>query len=132
MRVKLKLLVITLGAACCIPAVIFNCLGQTADPATQPRQEQTQHHRDSDWLRRYKDLSPEQREKTLRIDKEFSVLSPHVQQQLLQHLRHFSSLPPDEQQRILNRMDIWENMTPQQRQRAHELFQLAPTTPARP
>jgi hypothetical protein len=131
MRVKPKLVVITLGAVCCFLAVTLNCLGQTADPATQPRQEQTQQHRDSDWLRRYKDLSPEQREKMLRIDKEFSGLPPHVQQQLLQHLHHFSSLPPDEQQRILNRMDIWENMTPQQRQRAREMFQLAPTPPAR-
>jgi hypothetical protein len=59
-----------------------------------------------------KDLSPEQREKRLRIDKEFTGLPPQLQSQLLQHLDHLSSLPPDEQERMLKRMDPWENMTP--------------------
>jgi hypothetical protein len=53
MRVKLRVVVMTVRAVCCIGVVIANCFGQTPGDLTalpEPRQEQTQQHHASDWL----------------------------------------------------------------------------------
>jgi hypothetical protein len=128
--VKLKVVLMTLGAACCILGAIPGCLGQN-DPTELQQHEQTQQRHDTELLRRLKNISPEQQEESLKNDKEFSRLPPQMRQRLLQRIQHFSKLSPDQQQRILNRMDTWENMTPQQRQRARELLKLTPITPER-
>jgi Protein of unknown function (DUF3106) len=75
-----------------------------------------------DWLRRYKDVPPEEQQRTLQNDPEFRKLPPEWQQRLLQRLQHFSSLPPQEQLRMLNRMDTWEHLTPEQKQEARQIF----------
>lgn len=76
-----------------------------------------------DWLRRYKDLPPEQQQKALENDPQFRNLPPERQQQLRQRLQRFSSLPPQQQQRILNRMETWEHLTPEQKDHARQVFQ---------
>jgi len=75
-----------------------------------------------DWLRRYKDLPPEEQERELQKDPAFSRLSPGQQQVLRQRLQHFSSLPPQQQLRMLNRMETWEHLTPEQKQQARQVF----------
>jgi len=87
-----------------------------AKPANKP-----QGHA-GDWLRRYKDLPPEQQQKALENDPQFRKLPPERQQQLRQRLLHFSHLPPEQQQRMLNRMETWEHLTPEQKQHARQVF----------
>ena len=74
-----------------------------------------------DWLRRYKDLPPDQQRQALENDPDFKKLPPHRQAQLLQRLQNFSSLPPRQQQRILNRMETWEHLTPEQKRQRNQL-----------
>ncbi len=87
-------------------------------------------HHAGDWLRRYKDLPPDQQEKALANDPEFQRLSPERQERLRQRLRTFNTLPPEQQRRILERMETWEHLTPDQKDKARNLFhrirQLAP------
>jgi hypothetical protein len=75
-----------------------------------------------DWLRRYKDLPPEEQEKALQSDPTFQKLPPARQQILRQRLQHFSSLPPQQQLQMLNRMETWEHLTPEQKQQARQIF----------
>jgi Protein of unknown function (DUF3106) len=74
-----------------------------------------------DWLRRHKDMSPEERQRALENDPGFRRLPPQQQQQLRQRLQRFSSLPPQQQQRMLDRMEIWEHLTPEQKQQARQI-----------
>ncbi len=75
-----------------------------------------------DWLRRYKDLPPDQQQKALESDPQFQQLPPERQQKLKQRLQKFSSLPPEKQQQILDRMETWEHLAPEQQRRAMTLF----------
>jgi hypothetical protein len=96
-------------------------------PATPPPRQQVhsgpqQQGHVGDWLRRYKDLPPDEQERALQSDPAFQRLTPERQQQLRQRLVHFSSLPPQQQLRMLNRMDTWEHLTPEQKQQARQIF----------
>src|SRR3954469_25816282 len=98
-------------------------------PATQPhvarpqtQVQSPQHGHAGDWLRRYKDLPPDEQEHALQNDPAFRRLPPERQQMLRQRLQHFSSLPPQQQLRVLNRMETWEHLTPEQKQEARQLF----------
>jgi hypothetical protein len=75
-----------------------------------------------DWLRRYQNLPPAERERALQNDPGFRRLPPERQQMLLQRLERFSSLPPEQQERVINRMEIWEHLTPSQKAEAKDLF----------
>jgi len=75
-----------------------------------------------DWLRRYKDLPPDEQEKALQNDPAFQKLPPARQQLLRRRLERFSSLPPQQQLRMLNRMETWEHLTPEQKQQARQVF----------
>ena len=75
-----------------------------------------------DWLRRYKDMPPDEQERALQNDPAFRRLPPERQQQLRQRLQHFSDLPPQQQLRMLNRMETWEHLTPEQKQQARQVF----------
>ena len=75
-----------------------------------------------DWLRRYKDLPPDEQEKALQNDSNFQKLSPARQQVLRERLQRFSSLPPQQQLRVLNRMETWEHLTPEQKQQARQVY----------
>jgi hypothetical protein len=89
----------------------------------EPRQQQRREgHHAGDWLRRYKDLPPDQQQKALQNDPQFRNLPPERQQQLQQRLQHFSSLPQQQQQRILDRMETWEHLTPEQKDQSRQLF----------
>ena len=95
-------------------------------PATpQPQQKrsgpQPQAHV-GDWLRRYKDLPPDEVERELKNDPQFKQLPPKQQQVLLRRMQHFASLPPDQQLQMLNRMETWEHLTREQKQQALQVF----------
>ena len=75
-----------------------------------------------DWLRRYHELPPAERERMLQSDPGFRRLPPERQQLLRQRLEHFSSLPPEQQDRVINRMETWEHLTPGQKAEARNLF----------
>src|SRR5256886_16325781 len=75
-----------------------------------------------DWLRRYKNVPPNEQERALQNDPQFQRLSPDRQQQLRQRLQHLSSLPPQQQERGLSRMGTWVHLTPEQKQDARRIF----------
>ncbi len=87
------------------------------------RNERAAQNHAGDWLRRYKDLPPDQQRQALQNDPDFQKLPPQRQTQLLQRLQHFSSLPAQQQERILSRMETWEHLTGDQKQQAKALFQ---------
>jgi len=103
---------------------------QQARTAEHPAQNPPGHA--GYWLRRYKDLPPEQQRRSLENDPEFRKLPPPRQAQMLQRLRQFSILPPEKQERILRRMEIWEHLTPEQKRQGRELhWQLQQLPPDR-
>jgi uncharacterized protein DUF3106 len=127
------------GAALAIALVIpFPCRAQNNSHAAQPKPQATpapraqvarppeeppfQRGHAGDWLRRYKDLPPDEQERALQNDPAFRRLPPARQQFLLQRLQHFSGLSPDEQLRMLNRMETWEHLTREQKQEARQIF----------
>ncbi len=91
-------------------------------PRNQPSPRNQPGHA-GNWLRRYKDLPPQQQRRALENDPQFRKLPPQQQTRLLQRLQHFSSLPPQQQERVLSRMETWEHLTADQKQRARQLFQ---------
>jgi Protein of unknown function (DUF3106) len=121
-----------LAAALALPCVSLAALRppqQKEQPAPPPRAEISRPHDQwparghaGDWLRRYKDLPPEEQERALQNDPAFRRLPPGQQQRLRQRLQHFSNLSPDEQLRMLNRMETWEHLTPAQKQQARQIF----------
>ena len=88
---------------------------------SQPQVPRQQGHA-GDWLRRYKDVPPDEQEKALQNDPNFRKLSPARQQALRDRLQHFSNLAPQQQLRVLNRMETWEHLTPEQKQQARQVF----------
>jgi hypothetical protein len=80
-----------------------------------------QAHHSGEWLRKYKDLPPEQQQKALESDPQFQHLSAERQQKLQERLQRFNSLPPQQQQRVLSRMETWEHLTPAQKDEARRL-----------
>lgn len=94
-----------------------------AAPATHPAAH-VRHsvHHAGDWLRKYKDLPPDQQQKALENDPQFRKLPPDRQILLQRELRRFSSLPPEKQKIILQRMDTWEHLTEAQKRAAKTVF----------
>ncbi len=79
-------------------------------------------HHAGDWLRKYKDLPPDQQQKALENDPQFRKLPPDRQVLLQQQLRRFSALPPQRQKIILQRMETWEHLTDAQKKAAKTVF----------
>lgn len=75
------------------------------------------------WLRNYRNMSPEQQHRALQNDPQFRRLPPQRQMQLQNQLHRFNSMPPQQQDRVLNRMETWEHLTPGQRDQARQMFQ---------
>lgn len=88
---------------------------------TAARSHRPPHHA-GDWLRKYKDLPPDQQQKALENDPQFRKLPPDRQLKLQQQLRRFSALPPDKQKVILKRMETWEHLTETQKKAAKNVF----------
>jgi hypothetical protein len=86
------------------------------------QQAQARGNHAGQWLRRYKDLPPDQQQRALDSDPQFRSLPPMRQQILRERLQRFSSLPPRMQDRILQRMETWEHLTPAQKQQARQLY----------
>jgi hypothetical protein len=107
----------------------FPCAAQksTAHPVAPAAPHQmsarpAQQGHAGDWLRRYKDLPPQEQERALQSDPAFRRLPQARQQLLRQRLQHFSNLPPQRQLQMLNRMETWEHLTPAQKQQARQVF----------
>lgn len=112
----------------CLAGIAVFRVPQQKHAAPPPQRQQSAqasrqfHGHAGDWLRRYKDLPPEEQERALQNDPAFRNLPPEKQQRLRQRLQHFSNLPPQQQLRMLNRMDTWEHLTPEQKQQARQVF----------
>jgi hypothetical protein len=89
--------------------------------AARPGEPPAQGHHAGQWLRQYKDVSPDQQRRALQNDPQFRRLPPQQQQRYEQRLQDFSKRPPEQQQRILNRMETWEHLTPLQKNDARQL-----------
>jgi uncharacterized protein DUF3106 len=120
-----------MAATFALAAVSVPCAAQRPRnaPPPPPRRQQPRPQKESrqqghagDWLRRYKDVPPNEQERALQNDPQFRHLPPERQQELRQRLQRFSNLPPEQQQRVLNRMETWEHLTPEQKQQAREIF----------
>jgi DNA-directed RNA polymerase subunit F len=104
-------------------------LGQTqpatapAAPKNTPQNNQHAGPRHGDWLRKYKDLPPDQQMKALENDPNFKKLPPERQEKLRQRLSQFNNLPPEQREKIVKRMRKFENLSPAQRQQARDLAQ---------
>lgn len=111
-------------------ALAFMLAGAVSSLA-QARRAGPGHHAGT-WLRKYKDLPPDQQQKALDNDKQFRSLPLARQQILRERLRRFNTLPAWQRQRILDRMETWEHLTPGQKTQARQLFsQLRGLPPAR-
>lgn len=88
----------------------------------RPQNRPAEEHHAGDWLRKYKDVPPQQQQKALNSDPQFRRLPPERQDRLRDRLQRFSTLPPQQQTRILHRMETWEHLTPDQKQEARGLF----------
>lgn len=103
---------------------------QQQGPQAHDRAAENQPGHAGNWLRRYRDLPPDQQRRALESDPQFRKLPPPRQERMLRQLRVFSSLPRFEQERILRRMEIWEHLTAEQKRRVREvhwqLHQLPP------
>ena len=101
--------------------------GPASAPHASPPAARSTHprrpiHHAGDWLRKYKDLPPDQQQKALENDPQFRKLPPDRQILLQQQLRRFSSLPPEKQKVILKRMETWEHLTEAQKKAAKTVF----------
>ena len=93
----------------------------TAPHATPPAHPGDPRH--GDWLRKYKDLPPDQQMKALENDPNFKKLPPERQEKLKQRLAQFNNLSPEQREKIVKRMRKFENLTPAQKQQARALAQ---------
>ena len=100
------------------------CLAQKPNRANpnRPQNRPAQQHHAGDWLKKYKDVPPQDQQKALNSDPQFRRLPAERQDRLRERLQRFSTLPPQQQTRILNRMETWEHLTPDQKQEARGLF----------
>src|SRR5438270_7208415 len=83
-----------------------------------PRREQHSQSRLGEWLRRNKDLPPQEQQRQLDSDPQFQQLPPERQEKLRQRLKEFNSLPPQQKERVVHRMEALDNLSPEQQQRA--------------
>jgi hypothetical protein len=111
-------------AALALAVVVSPCGAQNrrAERRQERQPAQLQGNHAGQWLRRYKDLPPEQQQKALESDSQFRSLPAARQEILRERLKRFSSLPPQQQNRILQRMETWEHLTPAQKQQARQLY----------
>src|SRR5437588_7934196 len=93
----------------------------TQNKGPQPNGQHAGSPRHGDWLRKYKDLPPDQQMKALENDPNFKKLPPERQEKLRQRLAQFNNLPPEQREKIVKRMRNFENLTPAQKMQAREL-----------
>src|SRR6266850_1664535 len=109
-------------------------LAQTQQPAPIPPRflgppihkddaHEGKHAHHGDWLKKFKDLPPDQQKAALENDPEFKKLPPERQEKLRQRLAQFNNLPPEQREKIVKRMRRFENLTPAQKQQARALAQ---------
>jgi hypothetical protein len=122
---RLKSITMTVAVAALISASAGSpCAAQDHLSERRQARQQAQAHGNhaGQWLRRYKDLPPDQQQKALESDSQFRSLPLARQQILRERLQRFSSLPKPQQDRILQRMETWEHLTPAQKQQARQLY----------
>ncbi len=99
-------------------------LGGQLQPKLPPvRVPGDQHQHAPGFLKRLRDLPPEEQEQILANDERFHRLPPDRQTQVRERLQRWNTLTPEEKQRIREREEIFESLSPEQRQQARQLFQ---------
>lgn len=100
-----------------------------AEGMTGPRRERAQtpkkdqHPHAPDFMKRLRDLPPEEQERILANDERFQRLPRRRQEQIRKNLRRWNALSPEQKQRLRERQEIFESLSPQQRKEARAIFQ---------
>jgi hypothetical protein len=114
-----------LGAALVLGAFSLFAAAQT--PPSRNAQERPSvtgpRHRAGDWLRRFKDVPPDQQKKALDSDPQFKQLPPDRQERLKKRLDQFNNMSPDEKQKVLDRMAAFQKLTPEEKEAVRQLHQ---------
>jgi hypothetical protein len=84
----------------------------------QHRDQKANKPRAGEWLRKYRDVPPQQQQQALQNDPQFKMLPQQRQQQLQQRLQNFNAMPPQQQDRVLDRMQKFDSMNDQQKRRS--------------
>src|SRR4051812_4081657 len=91
------------------------------DDAQAANKPHTARH--GDWLKKYKDLPPDQQKAALENDPNFKKLPPERQEKLRQRLAQFNNLPPEQREKIVKRMMRFKNIKQEQKQQTRKLAQ---------
>ena len=67
--------------------------------------------------KRYKNLTPEERDKLHKRREDFKSLPPEERERIQKAREKFHKMPPKERQKLI---DKWRSMTPEERQRAYK------------
>lgn len=76
-----------------------------------------------EWLRKYRNLPPQEQQRLLDSDPQFQKLTPDRQEQLRDRLKDFNSRPPEQQERMLDRMAKFDNLSDAQKQQLEKVHQ---------
>lgn len=89
-----------------------------------PRPKKKDQHRHAPgFMKRLRDLPPEEQERIMANDERFQRLPPERQEMIRERLRRWNALGPEEKERLRERQEIFESLSPRQREQARALFQ---------
>ncbi len=88
-----------------------------------PHPKKDQHRHAPGFVKRLRDLPPEEQERVLANDERFQRLPTERQEMIRERLRRWNALNPEEKERLRERQEIFESLSPQQREEARALFQ---------
>jgi len=86
-----------------------------------PPKEDTHRH-GAEFMKRLRELPPDEQERILANDERFRRLPPERQQQIRENLRRWNALGPEQKQMMRERQEIVESLSPAQRQQVREVF----------
>src|SRR4051812_3803998 len=121
---KMILGTFALGAALAFAQTQATTAPQNPNPQGQP-QNHSAHGtaRHGDWLKKFKDLPPDQQKAALENDPTFKKLPPERQEKLRQQLAQFNNMPTEQSEKIVKRMMRFKNIKQEQKQQTRKLAQ---------
>ncbi len=87
------------------------------------RAERDLHQHGPGFMKRLRDLPPQEQERVMANDERFQRLPPERQARIRERLRSWNALSPEERERFRARQDIFSSLSPDQRRQARGLFQ---------
>lgn len=90
--------------------------GPRMGPMTDP------HKHPPGFMKRLRDLPPQEQERVLANDQRFQSLPPARQAMIRENLRRWNALTPEQKQRLRERQEVFESLSPEQRQQARTIF----------